>query len=266
MTFWLTAAATAAVFVATWALSVRLRDASVVDIVWGPGFGVIALVAFLAGDGSLARRALVLALAGVWGLRLGLHIGWRNRGAGEDVRYAAMRERHGERFPLVSLWRVFLLQAAVQWVVSLPLQVAAGYEGPLGWVEWLAAGIWAAGLAFEAIGDAQLRRFKADPANAGEVLDRGLWRYTRHPNYFGDATVWWGLFVLALREPVGWWTIASPVLMTLFLTRISGVPMLERRMMETKPGYRDYADRTSAFFPLPARDQASRGSSRKLRP
>lgn len=143
MTFWLTAATTAAVFVAAWALSVRLRDASIIDIVWGPGFGVIALVAFLAGDGSPARRALVLALAGVWGLRLGFHIGRRNRGGGEDYRYAAMRERHGERFPLVSLWRVFLLQAAVQWVVSLPLQVAAGYEGPLGWVEWLAAAIWA---------------------------------------------------------------------------------------------------------------------------
>jgi steroid 5-alpha reductase family enzyme len=249
------AAVVAGAMVIVWLLSLKTRNTGIVDVFWGPGFALVALAAFPLGDGYTPRRVLVLALAAVWGLRLGAHLGIRNVGKPEDFRYARMRERSGGRWGIESLFKVFAVQAVAMWTVSLPLQFAqsAGPPERLTWRDALGVGLWALGFAFESIGDAQLRRFKADPSSAGAVMDRGLWRYTRHPNYFGDATLWWGFFVIALNSPDGWWTIVGPIMMTFVLARITGVPILERHLMRTRPGYEDYARRTSALFPLPPR-------------
>ncbi len=194
-------------------------------------------------------------LCALWGGRLGSYLLWRNWGAGEDYRYRAMRRRHGDRFGRVSLVTVFGLQGVLQWIVSLPLQVAilAPTQPGLGALDALGAGLVALGLGSEAIGDWQLARFKRDPANAGRVMDRGLWRYTRHPNYFGDSLVWWGLYAIACGAPGGVLTLPGPALMTWLLLRVSGVALLERSLMARKPGYAEYAARTSAFLPWPPR-------------
>ncbi len=239
-----------------WLLSLRLRDASIVDIWWGPGFVSIAVVAFLLGaGGDPARGRLVLLMAAAWGLRLGAYLFWRNAGKGEDYRYQAMRRHYGERFGRVSLVSVFALQGALMWFISLPLQVAqtGGATGGLGALDALGSAVFAAGLLCEALGDLQLARFKSDPANAGRVMDRGLWRYTRHPNYFGDCLAWWGIWLVACGAPGGVYTLASPLLMTYLLLRVSGVALLERGLVKRKPGYADYIARTSAFIPRPPR-------------
>lgn len=247
-----TAAVVGALMLSVWLLSLALRDASIVDIVWGPGFAIVAAVGLVLGDGVTGRRWAAGALTIVWGLRLGAHLLSRNWGSGEDYRYQAMRRRWGPRFGLISLFTVFGLQGVIMWVVSLPVQAAQTATSPsrFVWTDALGAAVWAVGMFFEAVGDAQLRRFKADPDNAGEVMDRGLWRYTRHPNYFGDATMWWGLGIVAAGTGA-WWALIGPVVMTVFLVRVSGVPMLERRLKRTRPGYAEYARRTSSFFPLP---------------
>lgn len=238
-----------------WLVSVRLRDASIVDIFWGLGFALVAVVAHATGGGAPARKTLVTALAVVWGVRLAAHLAWRNWGQGEDYRYRAMRARHGDRFPLVSLYLVFGLQGVLMWIVSLPLQIAQASPVPphLTWLDAAGAALWAVGFAFEAVGDRQLARFRSDPANAGRVMDSGLWRYTRHPNYFGDAVLWWGFFLVALPTPHGWWAAVGPAVMTFLLLRVSGVAMLERSLKRRKPRYQDYIERTSAFFPWPPR-------------
>jgi steroid 5-alpha reductase family enzyme len=252
----ITLAAVGALMVAVWLLSIALRDASIVDIVWGLGFVVIAVVGYLRGEGFDGRRALLTVLTAAWGLRLALHLLVRNWGAGEDYRYRAMRRRWGPRFPLISLVTVFALQGVIMWVVSLPVQAAQVAPTPdtLTWVDAVGVAVWAVGLTFEVVGDWQLRRFKADPANKGKVMDRGLWRYTRHPNYFGDATTWWGLGIIAVAAGA-WWSLVGPLVMTVFLMRVSGVPMLERRLTRTRPGYEEYARRTSAFVPLPPKNR-----------
>jgi len=254
----LSASALAVLMVAAWALSLALRDVSIVDVVWGLGFVVVAWIAFATGDGDTARRALLAVLTTVWGIRLAVYITWRKlREPGEDYRYVELRERHPERFWLVSLGSVFLLQGALVWVVSLPLHVAAGQDDPLGTLDYVGVVFWAVGVFFEAVGDAQLARFKAEPANRRQVMDRGLWRYTRHPNYFGDFMVWWGLYLIALSTGAAWWTVVSPLVMSVLLIRVSGKDRLERGMAERRPGYGDYVARTSGFVPLPPR-----GSSR----
>ena len=194
------AAGAIALFVTVWVASLLLRDASIVDVFWGVGFIVIGWVCFAVGHGAHDRRLLLALLVTVWGGRLALHIGVRNRGKGEDRRYVEMRERDGSRFWLTSLYRVFAVQAVVLWVISLPLQAGGSLGGGhgLGVLDAIGGGVWLVGFCFEAVGDRQLVRFKADPANRGRVMDHGLWRYTRHPNYFGDATVWWGLGLVAL--------------------------------------------------------------------
>jgi steroid 5-alpha reductase family enzyme len=252
-----TLAVTVGVFVVLWIVSLRIRNASIVDVWWGPGFALIALLSFaLAPDGPLPRRPLVLILTALWGLRLGIHLLVRNAGRGEDFRYAAMRKHWGDAFPLKSLTTVFLLQAVLMWLVSLPVQVALQGQTPAALGAWDALGIvvFAIGLFFETVGDAQLARFKADPANAARVMDRGLWRFTRHPNYFGDACAWWGLWLIACAVPGGFWSIVGPIVMTVLLTRVSGVPMLERTIGRRRPGYDEYVRRTSAFLPRPPRD------------
>jgi steroid 5-alpha reductase family enzyme len=240
---------------ALWAVSVVLEDTSIVDVFWGSGFVVVAWAAYLLGDGSADRRLLLAVLVTIWGLRLTIYLAHRNLGGGEDYRYAAMRRRHGERWPVRSLFVVFWLQGALLWIVSLPVQVAMGDPTPhgLGVLDLVGTAVWAVGLAFEAVGDWQLSRFKADPANRGKVMDRGLWRYTRHPNYFGDFCVWWGIWLVALATGSAWWTAVGPVVMSVLLTRVSGAALLERSLAKRREGYADYTARTSPFFPWPPR-------------
>jgi steroid 5-alpha reductase family enzyme len=247
-----------AALAALWLVSLARRDASLVDIWWGPGFGALASIAWALAPDASPRGTLLLALVWAWGLRLGVYLAWRNLGKGEDPRYAAMRRRHGDRFGLVSLGTVFGLQGVLQWLVALPVLVAILVPGdrPLGALDAAGAALFAVGLAFETVGDLQLARFRADPANRGRVLDTGLWRWTRHPNYFGDCVVWWGLFAIAASTPQGPFLILSPLLMTFLLLRVSGVALLERSLQRTKPEYADYVARTSAFFPRPPRRSA----------
>ena len=257
------AAVIAALMLATWALSLALRDASIVDIAWGLGFVLVAWVSFAVADGSDARRALVVTLTTLWGLRLAAYLAWRNAGKGEDYRYRAMRRRHGARFGLVSLYLVVGLQGLLMWIVSLPVQAAQVPDSPSGLValDYLGIALWCAGMFFETVGDLQLARFKSDPANEGRVMDRGLWRFTRHPNYFGDFCVWWGLYAVALATGDAWWSVAGPLVMSVLLLRVSGVTLLERHMTRSRPGYDEYARRTSAFFPRPPRRGLTRTPS-----
>ncbi len=246
-----------AFMVVLWLVSLRLKDASIVDIFWGPGFVLAVWLYFAAApDGYAPRKLLAAVLTTIWGLRLGGYLAWRNLGRGEDFRYRAWREAHGPKWWWHSLFKVFLLQGAVMWLISAPLALAQFSSEPAAGtaLDALGAALWGIGLFFEAVGDWQLARFKADPANQGQVMDRGLWRFTRHPNYFGDALVWWGLFLLAASAPWGWLTAVSPAVMTLLLRRISGVTMLERSLSRTKPQYADYIRTTSAFFPRPPRE------------
>jgi steroid 5-alpha reductase family enzyme len=195
----------------------------------------------------------VLCLVSLWGLRLAAYLAWRNRGHDEDRRYQAIRRRNEPNFALKSLWLIFGFQAVLAWIISLPLAGAIAGDAPLGLLDGLGVALWAVGLYFEAAGDWQLARFKADPGNTGRVMDRGLWRYTRHPNYFGDFCVWWGLYLVALSAGA-WWTVVGPLIMSLLLLRFSGVRLLERDIGERRPAYAEYVRRTNAFFPGPRRD------------
>jgi len=246
-----------------WLVSLWRRDASIVDIFWGAGFAGIAGLQLWwtpfssagASEEASLRSIICATLTIVWGLRLATYLAWRNLGRGEDPRYAAMRRRHGRSFPLLSLPLVFLLQGGLIWVISLPIQLAADSPASWGAGDWLGLGLWSTGFAFETVGDWQLARFKADPANQGRVLDRGLWGWTRHPNYFGDALVWWGLSLpVILSDPGRFsWLLVCPLLMNWLLRRFSGVPLLEKGLHVTRPGYADYVVRTSPFLPWPPR-------------
>lgn len=244
-------AAIGAMMLVAWLLSLALKDASVVDSFWGMGFVLVAWVGYFLGPRAPTGLALAL-LVTAWGLRLSVYLAMRAHGKPEDHRYRAMRERIGPRFPLVSLVSVFALQGAVMWVVALPLHAASEIAAPFTSLHGAGFCAWALGLFFEAIGDAQLARFKRDPSHAGKVMDRGLWRYTRHPNYFGDFLVWWGLFAFAWASGAPAWTALGPVVMSVFLMRISGVTLLEKTL-RARPGYQEYVRRTSAFFPWPPR-------------
>ena len=240
-----------------WPVSLPRRDVSIVDPLWPMVFVAVAWALRLFSDGAGGGRAwLMLVMVSAWGLRLGAHLTARKWGAPEDFRYRALRRRL-EPFWLWSLLVVFVLQAALAVVVSLPVQAVLGDTGPspLRWLDWVGAAVWAVGLAFEAVGDEQLRRFKADEANRGSVMDRGLWRYSRHPNYFGDSMAWWGIWLVAAAAGA-WWTVAGPLLMTFLLLRVSGVTVLERSIGRRRPGYAEYVARTSAFVPMPPRRTA----------
>ena len=241
---------------ATWVASLIRRDASLVDRVWGISFLVLAITYAVAGGGAPVRENLVIALIAVWSLRLSGYITWRNWGHGEDPRYRAMRERRPDTFPIRSLVTVFWLQGLLAWIISLPLLAVATDPTPatLTWLDGAGVMVWAIGFYFEAVGDWQLSRFLADPANKGKVMDRGLWRYTRHPNYFGDTTVWWGYFLIALATGA-WWAAIGSAVMTLFIVKVSGVALTDKRMAGSagskREGYDDYVARTNAFFPAP---------------
>ncbi|MFS0696832.1 DUF1295 domain-containing protein [Streptomyces nitrosporeus] len=255
------AAAAGAVLLATFAVAGRRGPHRVVDIAWGLAFGAVAVVTWLlsAGHGDDGRRLVVATATAVWGLRLAAHIARRSRGHGEDPRYTALLDKAPGNRTLYALRTVYLGQAALVWLISLPVQAASYSSAPLGPPAFCGIALWALGFAFEAVGDHQLARFKADPANRGRIMDRGLWAWTRHPNYFGDGLVWWGLYLLACTA----WqpalaVLVSPVLMTLLLTVGSGKRLLEKHMAH-RPGYAAYAARTSGFLPLPPRRTARGG-------
>ena len=240
----------AVIMVLLWLVSLPTKNASSVDIFWGIGFVIIAWVTFFAARNLSSRSILISLLTSLWGLRLGGYLAWRNIGKGEDYRYRAMRDKIGANFPLVSLFVVFGLQGLIMWVVSIPIQVAQFGAATLGWIDAIGVGFWTVGWLFESIGDWQLAHFKAIPDNRGQVMDRGLWRFTRHPNYFGDFMVWWGFYVIAVAAGA-WWTIFSPILMSILLLRVSGVTLLESSLKKNRPGYEDYVARTSVFLPRP---------------
>ncbi len=241
--------------VIAWVVSVIRSDVSIVDSLWSLFFLVLAAgYAVQIGDPG-PRAWLVLALVAAWALRLSLYITLRNHGAGEDRRYQEIRRNNDPGFWWKSLYIVFGLQALLAWIVAMPLAVAVGADAPLGWLDAVALALWTVGMVFEVVGDRQLARFKADPANAGKVMDAGLWRYTRHPNYFGEFTLWWGFWLFAVSGG-GWWTLASPLLMSVLLLRVSGVSLLEKDIGERRPAYAEYVRRTNAFFPGPPRQVA----------
>ncbi|WP_329126668.1 DUF1295 domain-containing protein [Streptomyces sp. NBC_01465] len=250
-----TGAASLAVLLATFAVAVRKGVHRIVDAAWGFAFTAVALVSYgmSTGEGDPGRRLLVTALTCLWGLRLATHIVRRGRGHGEDPRYEALLAKAPGSRSLYALRMVYLLQAGLVWLVSLPVQAAMYVRADLGPLVWAGVLLWGVGFVFEAVGDRQLRRFKVDPANRGAVMDRGLWSWTRHPNYFGDFCVWWGLFLLVCDAPgAAAATVVSPLVMSFLLIRGSGKALLERHM-SGRPGYSDYVARTSGFVPLPPR-------------
>lgn len=246
------------VMLALWLIAVRIRDVSFIDAVWGGGMGLLALASWLQLDAPDARASLVAGATVIWALRLAIHLFTRWRQTGEDPRYArilAPAVAQG-RFARGALLRVFAPQAVLLFLTCLPAQLgvlSASAPAPIGPIALAGAALWLLGMGFETVGDWQLARFRADPANRGRVLDSGLWRYTRHPNYFGDACVWWGIWLMAAQ---GGWGVAlgsliGPAFLTFTLTRWSGKPLLERGMAKTRPGYAEYVARTSGFIPLP---------------
>lgn len=234
-----------------WALSLGLRNSSIIDIFWGLGFALVSWTSLALTMNASAKSILLTLMVSLWGIRLAGYLAWRNLGKPEDYRYAAMRQKHGRKFPLISLFTVFGLQGLLTAVISLPLQVGINGTGSLNAVSCLGVALWLIGLTFESVGDYQLARFKAHVSNQGKVMNRGLWRYTRHPNYFGDFLVWWGFFLVAAEPASWWWTIIGPLLMSFLLIRVSGVRLLESSLRSRIDGYEHYVRTTSAFLPWP---------------
>ena len=241
-----------------WVISLRKRNVTVVDSLWGLGFVLVALIAYCMGSGFEGRSRVVLLLTTIWGVRLSIYLTRRNWGKAEDHRYGQWRSNSGASFWIFSLFRVFWLQAVFLWVISLVIQKAILSPQPqqLTLLDLAGTMVWLIGFAFETVGDWQLSRFKADPANRGRVMDRGLWSWSRHPNYFGECLLWWGFFLIALSTPGGWWTVISPVIVTLVLLKMTGVPLTEAALRQRRPGYAAYMRRTSAFFPRPPRKES----------
>ncbi|MES2754221.1 MAG: DUF1295 domain-containing protein [Pseudomonadota bacterium] len=258
MTLWALLATNAAVlavaFIVLWAICLKLRDVTPVDSFWAIGMVVVAASSFALSHGEPDRKLLLLALCAAWGLRLGGYLLWRWRQHGPDRRYVALlgkaEARGGWGFGKASALLVFATQAPLLFIVCLPVQLGQyAMSPPLGTLAAVGAALSVFGIAFESIGDWQLVRFKADPANAGKVMDCGLWRYTRHPNYFGDACAWWGMYLIAAETEVGRWAIVGPVLLTWTLMKWSGAPTVEGKMARTKPNYAAYQARTPGFVP-----------------
>ncbi|MCG8585925.1 MAG: DUF1295 domain-containing protein [Pirellulales bacterium] len=250
-----------ALFATIWLISLLRSDASIVDLFWGLGFVFVAWLTWWNHRGSERTSILLLTMVSLWGLRLSGYLAWRNWGKPEDYRYQAMRAKHGPRFPLVSLATVFVLQGFLTWVISWPVQVGIAVGSGMSFLPWIGVILWACGLFFEAVGDFQLARFKANPDNQGKVLNSGLWRYTRHPNYFGDFLVWWGIYLVAAEPGSWWWTVVGPLLMSFLLIRVSGVRLLESSLRSRVTGYEQYVAETSAFFPFPPKRVDERSHS-----
>ena len=248
------------VMLALWALALRLKDVSFIDGVWGLGMVLLAGATFVQTDGDPVRKGLLMGLCALWGVRLGVHLLKRWRAHGPDKRYQALlkdRADRGQGFGSASLMFVFMPQAVLLWLTCLPVQLGQVAAAPaVGWIGWIGAALAVFGVVFETVGDAQLAAFKRDPDSKGEVLDTGLWRYTRHPNYFGDACVWWGLWLVAAETTPGLFAVIGPIFLTFILTKWSGAPTTEGGMHKSRPGYADYVARTSGFFPLPPKRAA----------
>ena len=238
--------------VITWLLSIAKKDVSIVDSIWSIMFLAAAVVFYMASDTAAWKNQLILVLVAIWAIRLAVHLTIRNWGEPEDRRYQQIRAKYDPNFALKSLGIIFVFQAVLAWIVSLPL-LAAMTESTFSWLDVVGLLLWTTGMVFESVADMQLSRFKSKPGNKGKVLDTGLWRYSRHPNYFGECLVWWGFFAFALSAG-GWWTIVSPLLMTWLLLKFSGVVMLEADISERRPAYRHYIEQTNAFIPGPRKD------------
>ncbi len=258
LTLVVTAAALLVLLGLTFAVAVKLKKNSVVDTAWGIGIALAALVAFgtSLGHGQAERRYLLLVASVLWGLRLAGYIGWRNHGQPEDPRYRDMVAKAKGNKKLYALRKIYLLQAAILWLATVPVQAGMGERAAAGPLAIIGAVLFAVGFFFESVGDWQLYRFKADPAHKGQIMDRGLWHYTRHPNYFGDFCMWWGLFAIGYGSWQELPALVAPLLMTFILTRGTGASMTDRRMKASRPGYLDYVERTSGFIPLPPKKRA----------
>jgi steroid 5-alpha reductase family enzyme len=233
-----------------WLISLRLRDVSIVDIFWGPGIAGVVDIAAVLGYASGPRTSAVLFLVNLWALRLAVHIWARHKG--EDHRYTAMRTRFGRKWWWISLPQIFFLQASLIWFVPAPLVTAVLFSHrPMGWLDYLGIGLAACGLLFEALADFQLAAFRNDPASKGKVMDRGLWGWSRHPNYFGESAMWWGYFAIGFGASQMWWLILSPLLVTFLLLQVSGIALMEDKIDERRPAYAQYRRRVSAFVPWP---------------
>lgn len=235
-----------------WFIAAQVRGRNdIADVAWGLGFILVAAVSLISGGAYPLRGLLVSGLVLIWGLRLALHIHSRNRGRGEDPRYRQWREEWGRWFVLRSFLQVFMLQGILLLLVAVPIVFANTVTAqPLGWLDLLGLALWLYGFCFEAIGDWQLLKFIRDPRNKGQLMTSGLWRFTRHPNYFGEVTLWWGIWLITLALPGGWLTIVGPLTITILILKVSGIPMLEKPY-EERADFQAYKRRTSAFFPLP---------------
>lgn len=265
--FFMNLAAAALLMTGGWMISLVRHNVTIADSLWGLGFVLIAWLTFFSSNGFLIRKALLVLLVSLWGLRLYFHLSTRNRGKDEDPRYAQWRKKHGPNFWLISLFKVFLIQALFQWAIALGLQYGQVSELPARLTLFDFAGviIWTAGFIIESIADWQLSVFMKHPENKGKIMNTGLWRFSRHPNYFGESLIWWGIFVIVLATPWGIWTIISPLLITYTLLRITGVSLMEEMEFSNNPDYQKYVSTTSAFIPWFPKRQNAPESSQKPR-
>jgi steroid 5-alpha reductase family enzyme len=234
-----------------WVISIFLRNVSIVDLFWGLGFVIISVFFFINTNGNESRKIILMTLVTIWGLRLSIYIAWRNSGMGEDFRYRQFREKYGpKRYWWISFFQTFMLQGILMWLISAPLlgAMVSGQERDLGILDYAGIIVWITGFLFEAGGDFQLAVFKANPTNKGKVLDTGFWRFTRHPNYFGDSAVWWGYGLICFSAG-SYLPVLGSVLMTFLIIKISGVLLLEKSLKEQKPQYIEYIRKTSTFIP-----------------
>jgi steroid 5-alpha reductase family enzyme len=234
-----------------WIYSLIKKNVTIADSLWGLGFVLIAWLTFFRADGFLARKANLTALVTLWGLRLFLHMFTRNRGKPEDPRYGQWRKNHGESFWIISLFKVFLVQALFQWLISMGVQYGQISDTPAHLTVFDFAGLitWSVGFIIESLADRQLKTFLADPANKGKIMNRKLWKYSRHPNYFGESLMWWGIFIIVLATPWGLWTIISPLLITYTLLKLTGVSLMEETQFSGNLEYQQYIRQTSSFIP-----------------
>ena len=239
--------------VAGWVISLIKNNVDIVDSCWSLLFLVATGAYFYSSPFQSSRGQWLLCLVLLWSVRLAVFLTARNWGHEEDRRYQAIRARNEPNFRYTSVWRVFGIQALLAWIISLPLLGAMGSNAPLGVLDYVGVVLWCIGFIFEAGGDWQLTRFKRNPANAGKVMDQGLWSVTRHPNYFGDFCIWWGFYLIALSAGA-WWSVLGPLLMTGLLLKVSGVALLEKDIGQRRPAYADYIRRTNAFFPGPRKN------------
>jgi len=252
MQIFLITAVSVLLYMTCWFIAAQIRGRNdIADVAWGLGFVLAAAVSLVAGGLYSSRGLLVSALVLIWGIRLALHIHSRNRGKGEDKRYRKWREEWGRWFVLRSFLQVFMLQGVLLLLVAVPIvYINAAEAVPLGWLDLVGLLVWLTGFYFEALGDWQLLRFIRDPRNKGSLMTSGLWRYTRHPNYFGEVTLWWGVWLIACNLPGGWLTVVGPMTISILILKVSGIPMLEKHYQE-RADFQEYKRRTSAFFPLP---------------